>query len=307
MVTTVTINPAIDRTLITNNFQVNNVNRVMDSHVSAGGKGINVSKVVKKLGEETTALGFLAGQAGKELLSRLEGYGFPNDFLWIEGVTRTNIKIVDVGNNSCTDFNEKGPIIPDGQLENLKNKIMGYSKNSEILILAGNVQECVSTSIYRDIINQNKGTKIFLDASGELLKKGIEAAPYFIKPNISELSEIVGKDLSDTNELISEAKKLNSKGIELVCVSMGGDGILLSTNDKVLLAKPPKVEVKSTVGAGDSVVASFAVGIYRKQAIEDTLRLACAVSAASVTLESTEAPDESIINDFLKKVEIIQL
>lgn len=310
MITTVTINPAIDKTLELNNFFINQINRTISSNTDAGGKGINASKIISFLGGETTALGFLAGDSGKSFLNLIKTYNFNSDFVWAFGETRTNIKIIDTKNNTCTDINEQGPIITEQEIIKLKQLIKIYASKSQALILSGNAQKSIPQDIYKQIILENKNTKVFLDTSGDLLTLGIQAKPFFIKPNIEELACLLKKDLQQLNTLdkiIFEAKKLVGLGIRYVCVSMGKEGLLLATKDEILHAVPPAIVAKSTVGAGDSVVGTLALEILNNTNNKDALKLACAVSAACVTLKNTGVPNKSLVESILKNVNCFRL
>ena len=305
MITTLTLNPAIDKTLILEDFVVNGINRVKSINIEPGGKGINASKIIKSLGGETIALGILGGVTGDVILSMLKEKGIPQDFIRIRGETRTNTKIVDIKNNTCTEVNESGPIVQKDELDKLVERIVLYSKKSDILILSGNAQSSVPKTIYKDIIEHiKKNTKTILDSSGKLLREGIKAIPWMIKPNIKELRELTNKELSNVEELVLECKALIKTGISYVCLSLGKDGLLLMSKDEAYLAIPPEVMAKSTVGAGDSVVGSLALSFSQNEDLACAARKACAVGTASVTLEGTGVPTKEIIDEFYNAVEI---
>ena len=305
MITTLTLNPAIDKTLILENFVVNGVNRIKNVNIDAGGKGINASKVIKALGEKTIALGFLGGEPGNSIISMLKDKGIEEDFIRIKEDTRINTKIVDIVNNTCTDLNENGPVISSDELKELMKKISIHSQNSDFFILSGNAQASIPISIYKDIINSiSKSTKTILDASGDLLKEGVKAIPWMIKPNIAELRELTGRNINTIDELILECKNILNLGISYICVSLGEDGLILMSKDRICLATPPKVIAKSTVGAGDSVVASLAVSFLHGENINEAAKKACAISAASVTLENTGVPRKEIIDSFYNLIKI---
>jgi 1-phosphofructokinase len=309
VITTITINPAIDRTLITENFLINSINRTQSVRIDAGGKGINASKIIHHLDFQTICLGVLGGASGKELVDILNLTGLKNDFVWVSEPTRINTKIVDIKNNTCTDINEKGPYLLSTDVSKLRSKIYEFAHKSQILILSGNVQDSVPSTIYKDIMDELKqfDIKIILDSSGQLLKNGIEGKPWLIKPNISEFSELIGREFSSTEDIISEAVKLNNFGIKYVCVSMGERGLLLVTKESAILAQPPKILAKNTVGAGDFTVGSLAVSLLKNESLETTIKLACAIGAASVTLLGTEVPSQEMIDDMYTKVKVFHL
>ncbi len=305
MITTLTLNPAIDKTLILENLVVNGINRVKHVNIEAGGKGINASKVIKALGHDTIAVGILGGSTGDKIMSMLCDKGIFYDFVKIKENSRINTKIVDIVNNTCTDINENGPFIKKQTLDELMIKIKYHAKESEIFIISGNAHESIPSNIYKDIIENIKNdTKVILDSSGNLLKEGIKAKPWMIKPNIDELKELIHKEISTLDELIFWSKEIVKAGITYVCVSLGKDGLLMVSEDKICLATPPEVISKSTVGAGDSVVGSLAVSFTTREDFIEATRKACAIGTAAVTLEGTGVPEKEIIDNFYKLIKI---
>ena len=186
MIITVTLNPALDKTIEIDEFKIGSVNRIVSTRVDAGGKGINVSKVIKELQQESLALGFLGGSSGNHIKSYLDDLNINNDFILVKGETRTNIKIIDRVNNKHTDINENGPSLVLEDITRIKEKIMKYCKQDSLVVLSGSVPSEVQGDIYSEIIKdiKSKGGKVILDADGELLIAGIKAGPYMVKPNI---------------------------------------------------------------------------------------------------------------------------
>ncbi|MEQ2128707.1 1-phosphofructokinase [Caldanaerobacter subterraneus KAk] len=305
MITTVTANPAIDRTVIVENLRPGSVNRVIRSRVDAGGKGINVAKNLKNLGDEVIALGFL-GPNAQYIIDCLEEEGIKSDFVRIKNDTRTNIKISDISRGEVTDLNEYGPEISEEEIELLKASIFKYAEKSKVLVLSGSLPLGVPKTFYKEIIKElkNRDLKIILDADNQALFYGIEEKPFMIKPNVHELEDVVGKRLETLEEIVEEGKKLNKKGIEIVAVSMGKEGSIVITDDAVFKVKPVKVEVKGTVGAGDAYVAGFAHGIYRGLSLEETIKIAAALSTSVVMKEGTRAGTIEEVNALKDKIEI---
>jgi len=303
MIYTLTLNPALDKTIEIPNFTLDTVNRVTTLRLDAGGKGINVSKVIKKMGGESVALGILGGNSGKSIKNMLDLEGIKSDFYFTEKETRTNLKIVDKANNTFTDINESGELIENLCIDNyLYNKLSKLQKN-DIIVIAGSLPKGADQDTYKTFIIKckEKGIKVFFDADGDALKNGIQACPYLIKPNIDELSRIFGTPLKSIKEIKSAADSLISKGINFVAVSMGGDGALFVTEKATIFAEAIPVEVKSTVGAGDSMVAALALSEEKGLSITDTARLAVATSAANVMCEGTQAADMKKIEELLLK------
>ncbi|HBT50389.1 MAG TPA: 1-phosphofructokinase [Caldanaerobacter subterraneus] len=305
MITTVTVNPAIDRTVIVENLRLGSVNRVIRSRVDAGGKGINVAKNLKNLGDEVIALGFL-GPNAQYIIDCLEEEGIKSDFVRIKNDTRTNIKISDILKGEVTDLNEYGPEVSKEEIELLKESIFKYAEKSKVLVLSGSLPLGVPKTFYKEIIKElkNSNLKIILDADNQALFYGIEEKPFMIKPNVHELEDVVGKRLETLEEIIEEGKKLNKLGIKIVAISMGSKGSVVITDDAVFRVKPLKVEVKGTVGAGDAYVAGFAHGIYRGLSLEETIKIAAALSTSVVMKEGTRAGTIEEVNALKDKIEI---
>ncbi|TCO61498.1 fructose-1-phosphate kinase [Caldanaerobacter subterraneus] len=305
MITTVTANPAIDRTVIVENLKPGSVNRVIRSRVDAGGKGINVAKNLKNLGDEVVALGFL-GPNANYIIDCLEEEGIKSDFVRIKNDTRTNIKISDISRGEVTDLNEYGPEVSEEEIKLLKESIFKYAEKSKVLVLSGSLPLGVPKTFYKEIIKElkNSNLKIILDADNQALLYGIEERPFMIKPNVHELEDVVRKRLETLEEIIEEGKKLNKLGIKIVAISMGSKGSIVITNDAVFRVKPLKVEVKGTVGAGDAYVAGFAHGIYRGLSLEETIKIAAALSTSVVMKEGTRAGTIEEVNALKDKIEI---
>ncbi len=306
MITTLTINPAIDRTILIDSFEVNKVNRVKEAHNDPGGKGINVSKVLHSFGIDTLSIGVVGGQTGKSLCSLLDEMCINHDFIRVAGNTRTNIKVVDLVNGTCTDINENGPEVSEEKLDELIARAKALAEKSKLIVLSGGVQNTIRKTIYKEIIEAIKdtGCKVLLDTNGQLLEEGIKAKPFLIKPNIEELSEIFGKAFESDQEVIDYCRSIIKEGIQWVAVSMGEKGLWLISEKEAVKAVAPKVVSKSTVGAGDSVVAAIAAGFYNNKATEEIIIHATAVGSASVTLEGTGVPTEELIKELMPRVSI---
>jgi len=306
MIITVTLNPALDKTIQVDEFKIDSVNRIVDTRVDAGGKGINVSKVIEELQHKSTALGFLGGSSGNQIKNYLDELNINNDFLTVKGETRTNLKIYDKVFNTHTDINENGPGLGEENISNIKEKIMEYCNRDSIVVLSGSVPSGVSTSIYGDIIRdiKTKGGKAILDAEGELLMEGIKAGPYMVKPNIDELEKAFHISINSQEQVIETAKKILEYGVKYVVISQGSEGSLFISNDKVAKVKGIKVEVKSTVGAGDSMVAALAVAVQQEYSFEEAMKLACATSTANVMTEGTQTGKFADIEKLKEKITI---
>lgn len=309
MITTVTLNPAIDKTIEIPNFTPNMVNRIAAMRLDPGGKGINVSKVIASMGGTSRAVTVLGGATGSKIADALKDVSLQPDFIFTNQETRTNTKIIDPVRHTNTDINEFGDPMEESVQRAVLAKLKDGLKKDDILVLAGSVPAGVPRTLYRDWILEcaAMGAKMFLDADGDLLKFGVEAAPYLIKPNREELSKLLKKPLNTLEETVTAAKTLVRSGVRKVAVSLGGDGALLVTEQEVFYAEGLHVPVGSTVGAGDSMVAAFAYGEETGMSTSEIFRLAMAAGAASVMCAGTQAATRSSIEKLLPLVKVQSL
>lgn len=305
MIYTVTLNPALDKTVEIPSLAVDSVNRITAMRTDPGGKGINVSKVIQKLGSESVATGILGGDTGRAICTALEAMGIKTGFWFVEGETRTNLKVIDPVNHTNTDLNEPGITVSGEILNGLLQELILKVNAGDIVVLSGSLPKGAPKDTYGIWVNAVKkaGAKVILDVDGELLKAGIEAAPYLIKPNNHELSALLGKKLTTPEELREAARALMDQyGIGKVVVSMGGAGALYVTKEEAVYAEGLKVPVGSTVGAGDSVVAALAVAEEQEKTLEETVRLSMASGAANVMCSGTQAAEYDVIAGLIPKV-----
>lgn len=309
MIVTVTMNPAIDKTVDIDQFEHGGLNRIKNIVLDAGGKGINVSKTIKHLGLDSVATGFIGGNGGKIIEDVLKEYGITTDFVRVDGETRTNMKVVE-SSGEVTELNEPGPEVTDENIEELLKKLESYASEETLFVLAGSIPCGVNKDIYSRIIRtvHEKGAKVFLDADGELFVKALEAKPDMIKPNRVELEELFEMDYrASEQELVDMAGKLLDKGIEFVAVSMGQMGALFLKKDQAVKCPGLSVKAHSTVGAGDAMVAALSYGWNQKYSFEEQIKLGVATSAGAVTTVGTKPPSRTLVNALYQQVEIQDL
>ncbi|OFK23272.1 1-phosphofructokinase [Olsenella sp. HMSC062G07] len=309
MIRTVCLNPALDKTVQVDGFAVDAVNRISDVRIDAGGKGINVSKVIKELGGSSKAYALLAGSTGSRIADMVGQLGIDLVHVTPKGETRTNLKVVDKARHTNTDINEPGPLVTSEDLEALLDLLLADLDAGDVVVLAGSLPKGAPTDTYARWIQaiSEAGAQAFLDADGEVLAAGIAAGPALIKPNDHELADLVGCDLPDTASIVAAAHELMDKGARRVVVSLGGEGALFVTPERTVRARAPKVPVGSTVGAGDSVVAAVAVAQQAGLSIEETARLGVATGAANVMQSGTQAAPRSLVDDLAGKVTVEEL
>ncbi|MCE5286226.1 MAG: 1-phosphofructokinase [Pelosinus sp.] len=305
-IVTITLNPALDRTLYMPRFLKGQVNRVECERTDPGGKGINVAKAVKALEQDVVVTGFL-GENNTELFTKyFQQENIEEAFVRVTGNTRVNIKVVDEENSEVTEINFSGVSPTKTDFCQLEDKIYSLAKECEWIVLSGNLPSNMPIDIYAQFIkNLHKyNCKVILDTSGEALQAGILAKPYAVKPNIDELSALLGKKITMENGLAEGISYLKQAGISLIVVSMGQNGALAVNDSEAFLVKPPVVTVGSTVGAGDTMVAGLAVGLARGLDLAETMRLSAAAAAAAVMLPGTQAATLQTVNNLLAQVQI---
>lgn len=292
MIYTVTFNPSLDYIVEVNDLKLGATNRTSYEQMLPGGKGINVSFVLRNLGFESTALGFLAGFVGEEIQRHLEQEGIKAEFLKLEdGISRINVKIRNIDG---MEINGMGPEISRQKLEELMTKIDTLQKG-DLLVLAGSIPHSIPDSIYMDIMArvEQKGIKVVVDATKDLLTNVLEYRPFLIKPNNHELGEIFDVTLKKREEVIPYAIKLQEKGARNVLVSMAGEGAVLIDDDgNVHVSDAPKGEVVNAVGAGDSMVAGFLAGWLLSGDYEEAFRMGLATGSASAFSEKLATKEE---------------
>ena len=304
MIYTVTFNPSLDYIVSVKDFRPGMTNRTSSELMLAGGKGINVSIVLGNLGIKSTALGFIAGFTGDEIVRRLHNGGINSEFIKInDGISRINIKLKSIDG---TEINGQGPHIDSSHIEQLMNRLRRL-ESGDVLVLAGSIPAGISDNIYKDIMDMLKdnGVQIVVDATSRLLTNVLEYNPFFIKPNQHELGDIFNVTLNTQEEVIPYALELKKMGAVNVCVSMGGKGAILVADDgNVYKAKAPDGILKNSVGAGDSLVAGFLSGWIEKKDYEYAFRKGVATGSASAFSERLATNGE--VNDLIGKVTIIR-
>ncbi|SDY70667.1 1-phosphofructokinase [Lachnobacterium bovis] len=296
MIYTVTFNPSLDYIVSVENFKAGEVNRTTDEIIFPGGKGINVSIVLKNLGFDNTALGFMAGFTGDEISRLLEEKGVKTDFIHVKkGLSRINVKM---RSNEESEINGRGPEIMQEDIDKLY-KQLDKLQEGDTLVLAGSIPSVMPESMYMDIMRhlQDKKIDIAVDATRDLLVNVLPYKPFVIKPNNHELGEIFNVKIETKDDVVKYAKKLQEKGARNVLVSMAGDGAVLVTEDgQEFRAEAPKGDLKNSVGAGDSMVAGFVAGYLTKKDYFEAFKMGVCTGSASAFSEelATKAEVEAL-------------
>ncbi len=310
MFSTVTLNPCIDKTVTINGFQKGKLNRIIDSKSQPAGKGINASIVYNNLGGDTfcTGINYLSNR--NVLEDFLNEKNIKNDFYTVPGELRTNLKVFDTEKNEITEINAGGYKVPIDYEVNLLNKIVKAAETSNTMLLGGSVPKGVRKDIYAKIIHLVKqmNTKVVLDADGDLFKNAVNSKPYMIKPNAYELELYTGKKQTCHKDMVNVVRReFVQNGISLVCVSLGADGAIIVDENKAFYASGLKVQVKGTVGAGDSMVAGIVYGMNKGMQLKDLLRSGVACATSSIAKEGTELCDNAGYQEYFKLVKIREI
>lgn len=292
MIYTVTFNPSLDYIVSVDHFETGKVNRTSKELMFPGGKGINVSLVLKNLGLDSTALGFMAGFTGKEIERLLDDRQVHSDFIPVaEGISRINVKL---RSDQESEINGMGPGIGAAEIDELYEKLDAL-KEGDILVLAGSIPSVMPETMYRDIMERlsGRGIRIVVDATKDLLHMVLPLHPFLVKPNNHELGEIYGVKLTTKEEVIPYAKRMQSEGAVNVLISMAGEGALLVAEDgNVYQSMPPKGKVKNSVGAGDSMVAGFIAGYLKSGSYEEAFYTGLCTGSASAFSDNLATRDE---------------
>jgi len=296
MVITVTLNPAMDKTVYADDFHIGRVNRIRSERYDIGGKGINVSKNLKNMGVQSTCTGFLGGKRENTFISELASRDIKADFIHISGSTRTNTKIIDSINRTSSDLNEAGPTVNSWELEWYMDHFDKICHSEDIVVFSGGAPEGVPFDIYYQLIIKAKklGAYTVLDAEGEFLSEGIKAKPDMIKPNQFEFNKLIGKELNDINSIAQAAYDLSCNGIGKIMISLGEKGAIFVFGGKVYYSEAIKVSVKSSVGAGDALVAGGVYSYINGYEDKEFIDFSMASAAAAVAAEGNEASIDDI-------------
>lgn len=290
MIGTITLNPCIDKTLVIHDFTYGGMNRVGEKYIDMSGKGVNVSIALKQLGVPVRTLGIHYSNGGDDFLKGLKNASIVYECIVAEGTLRENIKVLDTKTNVTTEINQKGDFISEETLKLFDEMLEQAMEGLDILVVTGSVPQGVQKDYYGRLIKKAnvKGIKCILDAEGELLTLGMKSKPYLIKPNLYEFEVAFGLKTKKIEDILSICKKIIADGVEVICLSMGEDGALIVDEKEAYLCKPTPIDVKSTQGAGDSLVAGICVAIEMGLSISKMLQYGVSAAQGSLIREGTK-------------------
>lgn len=308
MIYTVTLNPALDRSIVVERLLAEDTTRVISETLYAAGKGIDVSRVIRELGGQSIALGLVGGYDGLQLEGLLINAGVMTDFTRIATETRTNIILKEKADGRQFVISSAGPEVTATEIGQFYQRIRQIQFMT-YLVMSGSLPRGVTPNLYGQLIlaGRKKEAFVVLDADGKALKESLGYQPTCIKPNLFELSRLVGKDLNSESEILTACEEIHELGIPYVLVSRGKQGMILSTKERKIKGVAPPVQVDSTVGAGDSAVAGFVLAHSRGEDLEECVRLACAAGTASAQTPGTELCHRSDVEKLLPLVQISNL
>ncbi len=282
MITAISLNPSIDRTAAVERFRVGGLNRVVSQTDVAAGKGVNVALAAAALGEEAGCIGLMYREGGRLFEQRLDGAGVAHEFAWCPGAVRVNVKVFDRSKGEITELNASGAPVDVAALREVEALVSRHAAKSDFLVLTGSLPPGCPADFYRTLARSaaGAGCRVILDADGERLRLGLEAKPFLIKPNRYELELLAGRKLDTDAALLGAALDCVRLGVGVVAVSLGGDGALITDGKRALRTPGLRVEVRSTVAAGDSMIAGLAAGFARGGSLEDAFRLGVGAASA---------------------------
>jgi 1-phosphofructokinase family hexose kinase len=309
MIYTVTLNPAVDRELTVPAMEFDSVLRATEARVDFGGKGFNVSRLLKGLGADSTAVGFLGGRAGELLQDGLQSLGIGTDFVWVPGETRTNVSIVNQSHDHYIKVNEKGPLVSEEKQTELLKKIDSLAARGDWWVLAGSLPPGIPDDFYSRIVSvlTKHGANAILDTSGESLRLGCLEHPYLVKPNAEEAQALTGISMESPVETAASAAEIRRLGAQNVVISMGKAGALLHTAEGTWLTHSPAIQEKNPIGAGDSMVGGLVWALTQGLGLKNALGWGVASGAATASLPGTEVGTRPLIEELFKQVRFEKL
>ena len=309
MIATITVNPSVDQHILVESLVKDDANRAKAIFRDPGGKGLNVSKVIKELGGRTYAYALVGGFPGELWKYLVRKIYIPFTAVPVKGDTRINTILTDIRDHTQTRISAPGPVIHHTRVSLLLKKLLRHKPKPFLWALGGSLSHRMPASTYKEIISalQRDSTPCILDADNDALKAGIEAKPFMIKPNEYEMQRLMNRELKTIPDYLKAAKSLVVRGVKVVVVSLGKRGALFVTHDDAFHVTTPSVPVRSKVGAGDSLIGGFALGLSRKMSLREAARLGIAASTSAVMTEGTKLCRKEDIPELLPKIKIHSL
>jgi 6-phosphofructokinase 2 len=306
LITTITLNPSLDQHITVDGLVIDGTNRWSRLHRYAGGKGIDVSRAIHEMGGRAVAYGFIGGPVGRAVEILLDEEDVPFSFTPIHRETRTNFIITDSKTWRQTRIDAPGPRISKEEFERFQRKMLRIRPSPDLIVMGGSLPPGIPNDVYYSMIIEAKtfGVRAILDSEGQWLAEGIKAKPYLVKPNVREAEGLLGRELPDEDAIIKGALDIVDMGVEIAVISRGEEGIIAATNQEVLKAVPPRVKVKSAVGAGDCTIAGLALKLADEESLFRACRLAVALGTAAVLTPGTELARREDVEELMPQVKV---
>jgi 1-phosphofructokinase family hexose kinase len=302
----VTLNPALDRTLTVPHIAFDKMVRASDVRLDWGGKGFNVSRALKVLGVDSVALGFVGGMTGEALARGLAELGIDTDLSPIAGETRTNTVVVEARTRRYVKVNEVGPTVQAAELAAFFDRVRERARRGDVWVLSGSLPPAVQPGFYAQLIDllRGVGAVALLDASGDPLRLGLAARPFLVKPNAVEAQEATGRDVKTEADAFVAAEAFLQRGVELVALSLGADGLLLASQGRAVRARPPGLRARNPVGAGDALLAGIAWALEQGFDLTEVARWGAACGTAAAVCEGVGVGTLAEIRQLYDRVEV---
>ena len=309
MITTITLNPSIDKTIYVSKLTPNETNRVLNVEIDAGGKGINCSRMLQRLGAQTRVVALLGGKTGDYVASVLRRDGIALELVATVRPTRTCVCVEESAGLPPTTFNERGGPIEHRELVDLLELAKNISRQSSYLVFGGSVPTGINDDVYRVLIDiaSAGGAKSVLDADRDSLVEGLKAKPFMIKPNRDEAERLLGSEFHTKSDVARAALTLWERGIEVVVISLGKQGAMACHDGMIYHATPPEIKTVSTIGSGDSMIAGMLFAFADGAGIDDALRMGCAAGAATAMSSGADIGLKSDVDTLLSQVKVARI
>lgn len=306
MIYTITLNPALDREMTVPEISLDRVLRAQAIQTDIGGKGFNVSRALLALGVDSTALGFIGGAIGDQMIAGLSALGIRTDFIRVQGETRINLSIVDANHTHYIKVNEPGPLLTNAEASAMLDKIGFLVRNGDWWILAGSTPPGIQPSLVSEIIHRIKSAGAFsvVDMEGACLKEGCVANAFLVKPNALEAGELFGNQISTITDALDALDKIHSIGAKQVVISLGKAGAVYSNGIQAWWAEPPLIRERNPIGAGDAMLAGLVWALQKNLNGKDVLRWGVACGAAAASLDGTAVGSFPLVESLTANVRI---
>ncbi|GMQ64301.1 1-phosphofructokinase family hexose kinase [Vallitalea maricola] len=309
MILTITMNPAIDKVYIIDNYKLGEVHRPIKTVASAGGKGLNVAKVAKTMGEKVAATGLLGGSNGDFINNKVKELGIESRFIKVSGETRICVNVSDTVNQISTEILEAGPVVSEYEVNKFIKVYEDMLDDIKVVTISGSLPKGISADFYKVLIDIAKkhNKKVILDTSSKAFIEGIKAIPYMVKPNTDEIKQVHSGDVSTLQGLVKAIKYFKRMGVEVPVISLGKDGCIAGLDEGIYRFTIPPARVINTVGSGDSFIAGCAIGLERESSQIDMIRMGMACGTANTQFAQTGYVEKELVDLYFSQVEVAEI